>query len=251
MEHTKSYYQKNRVGETRIDSTGTKMKIIQYKDCNNVTVEYQDEYKYRFVTTYDRWKHCKYKNPYTKTIYGVACKGNTTTKINGEKKRSYRVWYAMLQRCYKESMNTKPTYKDCYVCEEWLCYEYFEKWYDQNYYQVDNEEMHLDKDILKKNNKCYCPEYCIFVPQSLNKILTHKKTTNKKLSTGVKKAYSKYEVYCSYDNKRYYVGSFDTLEEAIQAYNEKKEFFLKKKAESLKDKIPTKLYYALINYKVG
>lgn len=32
--------------------------------------------------------------------------------------------------------------------------------------------MALDKDILNKGNKVYCPENCIFVPRRINNLFT-------------------------------------------------------------------------------
>ena len=83
----------------------------------------------------------------------------------------------MIQRCYKEYNTTKKTYKDVFVCNEWLCYENFEKWFEDNYYVVNNEIMNLDKDILIKGNRIYSPETCCFVPRRLNILFVN---TNKK-----------------------------------------------------------------------
>ena len=39
---------------------------------------------------------------------------------------------------------------------------------DDNYYEINDEVMCLDKDILFKNNKIYSNNTCIFVPQFIN-----------------------------------------------------------------------------------
>ena len=99
--------------------------------------------------------------------------GNTTTTIKGKDKKSYQCWSNMLKRCYNKNVHNKqPTYKDCSVCNEWLCYANFEKWYDENYYEIEGERTELDKDILFKGNKVYSPITCIFVPQRINTLFT-------------------------------------------------------------------------------
>lgn len=61
-------------------------------------------------------------------------------------------------RCYDVKYSKKhPTYKDCTVCEEWHNFQTFAKWFDENYYEIENTIMDLDKDILKNGNKIYCP----------------------------------------------------------------------------------------------
>lgn len=82
-------------------------------------------------------------------------------------------------------MTKMATYKDCSVCDEWLCYANFEKWYDDNYYEVNNEEMNLDKDILVKENKIYSPNTCIFVPQRINALFIKGKGRRGQFPMGV------------------------------------------------------------------
>lgn len=54
----------------------------------------------------------------------------------------------MLERCYSDKLYKRyPTYRVCSVTEEWYNFQNFAKWYDENYYEVDDEKMELDKDI--------------------------------------------------------------------------------------------------------
>lgn len=89
---------------------------------------------------------------------------------NGNLKQSFKIWEGMIARCY--SKYVRDNYKNCKVCEEWLCYDNFEKWYDENYYSLPNEVVSLDKDLLQCDNniKIYSPNTCIFVPQRLNSL---------------------------------------------------------------------------------
>lgn len=51
------------------------MKIVDYKNCENVVVEFQDEYKCQKNTTYVNFKRGQVKNPYDKTACGVGYVG--------------------------------------------------------------------------------------------------------------------------------------------------------------------------------
>ena len=175
---TTSKNKKNeRVGLHFKNSLNEEFKIVQYNGANDVLIEFVKNPNFLIHNSWSNIIKGIVKNPYAKNIFNVACVGNTKTKINGIKKESYKVWYSMLQRCYKECYINKPTYKDCTVCDEWLCFENFEKWYNENYYEVDDEIMNLDKDILVKGNKIYSPETCCFVPKRINILFVN--TTNK------------------------------------------------------------------------
>ena len=70
----------------------------------------------------------------------------------------YPRWRGMLQRCYC-SMEYRPTYKECFVCEDWLIFSNFKEWMKTQ----DWKDKHLDKDILKPGNKVYSLDTCCFV----------------------------------------------------------------------------------------
>ena len=142
---------KDRVGEIVVINN-VPCKIIQYVNANHIIVEFQDEYKTTVCTNYSRFVQGSIKNPFCKSVCGIGYIGNTCVSINGKKKDSYRAWDRMIRRCYGDNPNYKnSTYKDCTVCEEWLCYANFEKWYNENYYEIDGEMMALDKDIFSNN----------------------------------------------------------------------------------------------------
>ena len=52
-----------------------------------------------------------------------------------------------------EYYNKNLTYTNCEVDEDWLNFQNFAKWYKENYYEIEGEQMELDKDILYKHNK--------------------------------------------------------------------------------------------------
>lgn len=77
----------------------------------------------------------------------------------------YSVWTGILARVYDENQReVYPTYREVSVCEEWLMFSNFRKWFIENH--VDGYA--IDKDLLLPKNKIYSPDTCIFVPTWLN-----------------------------------------------------------------------------------
>tara|TARA_R110000851_G_C12890278_1_gene547047 strand:- start:79 stop:759 length:681 start_codon:yes stop_codon:yes gene_type:complete len=77
----------------------------------------------------------------------------------------YRKWTAMLERCYSKSFHEKaPSYRNCFVCEEWLTFSNFSSWMKGQ----DWKDKHLDKDYLVRGNKMYSPTTCVFLCKIVN-----------------------------------------------------------------------------------
>jgi hypothetical protein len=71
----------------------------------------------------------------------------------------YTAWINMLKRCYsKKSIESRPSYIDASVCNEWLSATAFKKWMEKQ----DWRDKCLDKDIIVPGSKLYSPETCAF-----------------------------------------------------------------------------------------
>lgn len=159
----------------------------------------------------------------------------------------------MITRCYSNKQTSKRrTYKNCEVCKEWHNFQNFAKWYEENYYTISNQVMHLDKDILIKGNKIYSPNTCIFVPEKINILFVKADKIRGSLPIGVSwdKNINKYRSYYYTNNKRITIGFYNTPEVAFQSYKIAKEKHIKEIAEEYKDLIPIKLYDAMYKYEV-
>ena len=164
----------------------------------------------------------------------------------------------MLERCYcPYCLNKRPTYIDCYVCEEWHNLQNFGKWFEENYYEIEGEKMNLDKDILFKGNKIYSPNTCIFVSEKINLLFTKCDIRRGKYPIGVHwdKKSNKFVAQCQIldkenNKKQIWLGYYDTIEEAFLVYKQFKEKYIKEVADEYKDLIPSKLYESMYRYKV-
>lgn len=243
----------NKVGEMSINNFGSKMIIVEFNKWNDVLVKFI-ETDNLVKSQYHAFKIGNVKNPYDKSIYNIAYigEGEYKSKVNEKRTRQYYTWSDMLKRCYSTKRHEiQPTYKVCSVTDEWHNFQNFGKWYDANYYQIDDERMCLDKDILVKGNKVYSPGTCVFVPQRINSLFVKANAIRGDLPIGVSwhKRDKVYSSTCSDGKgKAKYLGYFSTAEEAFAAYKLHKENYIKQVAEEYKDNIPNKLYSAMINY---
>lgn len=163
----------------------------------------------------------------------------------------YSTWRSMLERTigtsYKKRYNT---YIQCTVCDEWLTFSNFKRWFDNpdNGYRTG---YHLDKDLITKGNKLYSPQTCCFLPPEIN-IALAKRTKGKSNVTGVGINGNKFEATVSKNGKKVYIGLYKTSEEAFNAYKHAKESYFKELAEKYfqEGKITQRVYDALMKYEV-
>lgn len=243
------------IGQVNKNKYGSIMKVEKYKNSQNVWIRFELG-NYLTKTTLADFKKGKVMNVYDRSNFGVGYLGEGIYKpsIEGKRNPIYATWNGMLKRCYQEKYKEKfTTYKEAKVCEEWLNFQNFAAWYDENYYEVDGERMELDKDILVKGNKTYSPEYCIFVPERINYLFIKCDARRGNLPIGVYQhtQTKKYVANCNNGNKKTInLGSYNTPEEAFLAYKPYKEKLIKRIAEEYKNKIPYKLYEAMKRYNV-
>lgn len=182
-------------------------------------------------------------------VKGVGIFDSDLATTNEKVLMANRVWRSMLSRCYSKKYQEKePSYIDCSVCEEWLLFSNFKKWFDENY--VDGYA--LDKDILIKGNKVYSPDTCCFVPFEINALLIKSNRKRGLYPIGVCKCENRFRAYLSVSCSRLFLGSFVTIEEAFTAYKQAKEAYIKEVAQRNYDKgeITERVYDALMRYEV-
>ena len=228
------------------------MEIIEYINCKNCDIIFDNGFIVK-NREYSDVKKGAIKNLHYPEVLGVGYigSGDFSTKTGKKHNRYYKLWRAMLQRCYdKKYQEMQPTYKECSVVEEWHNFQNFAKWCKEEYNPWIMNVWQLDKDILVKDNKIYSPKTCCFVPQEINKLFSSNKLSEITSSVGVDKKGDKYAVRLSKNNIRKLIGYLDTEGEAFQAYKTAKEEYIKEIADKWKDLINPKVYEAMYSYTI-
>lgn len=139
--------------------------------------------------------------------------------INGKRVMcpAYSSWRSMLRRCYGAKYHHgDPAHTGVKVCDEWLRFMVFRKWWVEN--QVDG--WRIDKDILSDDG-IYSPDTCIFVPVWLSKFTANRGAARGEYPIGswLCGGRGKFESRCQHPfGGRKFLGHFSTPEEAHAAW---------------------------------
>ena len=194
--------------------------------------------------------HCV-KQKSRKMVYGKGVLDvDFSCRVDAITSKAYKIYGAILGRCYGEKQKThNPAYEGCWVCDEWLLFSNFLSWFKENYING----YCVDKDILCKGNKCYCPEYCCFVPRAINSLITNRKNHRGSSVIGVfKRNDGKYIVHCNKYGKSCVYGAFNTEMDAFNVYKNEKESYIKEVADDYYNKglITKRVHDALYNWTI-
>ena len=155
----------------------------------------------------------------------------TNPKVDGKKVMcpTYCKWMNMLKRaCGKRYKKKNPSYEEVTVCDEWLSFSNFARWFERN----SVKGFDLDKDIKIKGNKVYSPVTCLFVHNSVNKLLISRSTLKGIYPDGVciDKRTGKFRARVTIDGVRVYLGDFIDMIDASDAYIKAKNKEIHRKA---------------------
>ena len=235
------------------------MVITEYLNCKEVVIKFLNT---GYVTKewFSSVKSGEVRDKSIPTTCGVGFIDIDGASIGRNMTIEYKLWNAMMQRCYNEKELIKyPTYKDCTVSEDFKYFSKFKEWcHNQVGFGSKSDKgvlFSLDKDILVRGNKVYSAENCAFVPQEINSLIISGKSYRGNLPVGVildkgaktpryRARLSKGGKYCCY-------GSYPTPEEAFYAYKEAKEAYIKEVADKYKDVIDPRVYKALYEWVIN
>lgn len=195
-----------------------------------------------------------------KLIQGVGILDiDCSAEKDAEIQKAAQTWRSILVRCYtknKKTRNNAITYQDCYICDEWKRFSNFFSWWKRNYV----EGYAIDKDIIKKGNRCYCPEYCSYVPVEINNLILTHKAQRGDYPIGVirvkRKRGFRFIAQMGYKEngvrKCKVFGTFKSADEAFFAYKQGKESYVRLIAQSYYEqgKINERVYQALLRYEI-
>lgn len=240
------------LNKTFVNKHGEYATVVSYKSAMSMTIRYENGYEQEVQGS--NLLRGNFKSPYTPTHCGRGYigEGRHNPSKNGVKTNIYKVWCGILERCYgKKSTLSERGYAST-MCDEWLNYQLFADWYEENYYEVGDERMCVDKDILIKGNTLYSPSTCCIVPNSINCLLIGSDAKRGAYPIGV--SYKQGEGFYSRcniaKNKTVYLGTYNTPEEAFLVYKTYKEKTIKERASELRDVLPSNVITALYSYEV-
>lgn len=231
-----------KIGEIYESSRCGSFEILEYIDCNNVVVKFQNTgqvYTFRGYTiknglVLDRM----YPSIAGKGYIGI---GDYRSTHNKRRTKAYGVWVNMLTRCYTPE-SWHQSYIGCTVSEDWHNYQTFAKWYEDN--SVENWE--LDKDFCYIGNKCYSSELCTFIPQEINTFAPRNTHKNFKGFTVTKNGMFMTRLRSNRFGD--YRKIFDSASEAYLDYCRVKNADARLLAEKWGDRLDPRVYSNLMNF---
>lgn len=160
------------IGTIYTTNEGYKIMITDINNLHDVQIEFLNVDKpYITRSTLQNILKGQIKYPF-KIIKNGAYYGNGpfVARKNGVKTQEYKIWFGILSRCGRPG-----AYRDVFISKEWLCFQNFAKWYNDNLYDCELK-LSVDKDILSyyelNDNICYSEKRCIIIPLLMNKELT-------------------------------------------------------------------------------
>ena len=257
MKYLNDINYKDCVGKILKSKNSGGFKIVKYNNSRNVDIQFTNT---GFETTVQlvQVKSGNVKDPYSPSVFGVGILGaKYPITVNGVKTKEYKLWQSMLERCYSTTYQKKqPTYIGCEVSDNFKSYEYFYEWCRKQIEfsnQGNENQFHLDKDLLIKGNKVYNEFTCVFIPSEINSLLTKCTASRGEYLIGVcwSKTNKAFRAMVSKNKgKQEHLGLFNTELEAFKAYKKAKESLIKEQANKWKSQIDNRAYNALMNYQV-
>lgn len=214
--------------------TGSFVKVIEYINSENVTVEFLDDTHYiAHNLILANVKSGSVKNPYLRSSVHGGYLGEGPYNSTGKYANIHKCWDDTRTRCYGNHEGCNVSYIGVSVDPIWDNYQNFAEW-ATNYLKDMNPNVkyNIDKDILQwkvpNNEKIYSPETCCFIPEEINQALVNiqdpKRPTNSNKVLGVfETANHKYAVRSRKDGKNATIGTYNTIEEASAVYKNYKE----------------------------
>lgn len=238
-------------GDTFLTNEGCACVVIDYINSSRIIIKFLDDFGHEKSVAAKELRLGMVKNPFHPSVLGVGFigVGEYNPSHKGKMTRPYRAWFEMLRRCYDSSFKkTIPTYDGCTVHPDWLNFQNFAKWFSL---QNKPEEWELDKDILKKGNKVYSPEFCRLVPSKINTLFTKSNAKRGSLPIGVSLKGDRYQAIVFLQNGRKTTKTFSSPLAAFLAYKESKEMHIKEQAEIYKTSLDCDVYEAMMSYVVS
>ena len=236
------------VGDKFVTKSGYEVEVIEYVNTQKIKIRFTEPFLYEKFTAAKELKSGSVQTPYHRSVRSVGYFGEGNySSLTSE----YKIWTDMIVRCYTDVKGV--AYQTATVCDEWHNYQTFAAWCNtQQFFGKDGYE--LDKDIIFRGNKIYCPSFCRFVPGEINRLIINRGNYRGKCLIGVhlnKNRYKRYTASVQIDDKRVVIGNFYSEKEAFMSYKKIKEDHIKEKATIFKDKMDEDIYQRLMVWEIS
>ena len=130
--------------------------------------------------------------------------------------RVYRCWIDMKTRSLNPKSKWYPSYggRGITICDEWKTFMPFYRWSIDNGYSAELTIDRID------NNKGYCPSNCRWATRKQQVHNRRPKSSTGFVGVYIDKERGKYEAEIRRGDKRYHLGRFIKLEDAVNAREE-------------------------------
>jgi len=213
-------YNLKRIGEKHISSEGYSLEVVDGGSNPNYCTVLIDN-KVRRHLSYVDVKRGRVKNPFHRSVYGIGFigVGEYASSKNRIYTKVYNTWRNMILRSTPKFIKIHPNYPPTNVCEEWHNFQNFAKWYETN----KCGSLELNSSLLSPKDWLYSPSTCLMIPKNLAAFLADKYRYNVFGVIGVVRTRDKENPFSAYirslSNNKVYLGSFETNEEAAEAYD--------------------------------
>lgn len=182
-----------------------------------------------------------------KKLYGIGINDvKDCEEYISVKDPAYHCWKSMFRRCFsKIDLERNPTYVGCSIHSDWIRFSVFKEWFDENY----KEGYQLDKDFIKETNKLYGKEFCVFLPQELNKFIIASDKSRGAFPIGVSFSKNKrFRARCAdpFVGKTIQLGTYDTPDEAHKAWKLHKNYLANKLSVKYKGLVDSRVTEKLL-----
>lgn len=189
---------------------------------------------------------------YRVKICGVGFIPSTLKGKEHRRIRAFISWKNMIRRIYNGYGRFAKCYENCVICEEWLDYGVFKNWYENQ--RGCGLKYELDKDLLG-NGATYSPDTCCLLPREINSMIVNRTRKERELPTGVYKSGTKFTTRVCFGSHKMVnktIGTYNTPEEAHDAYCRFRENRIRETAQSYYDKgeLDERAYRKLMEFKV-
>lgn len=170
--------------------------------------------KHKAVSIYGRVYHFE---DVEGLVLGVHKEISPQSKASPE---GYETWNAMQKRCKDRGYHISDVFSKY---ETWVEWAKTQKGYGEK--DFFSRKFNLDSDLFSQQTKTYSESTCVFIPMHLNQIYKTSYKGNHCLGVDMKNG--KYRARINLFNTQVLLGLYDTQEEAIKVYRNKRAEYIK------------------------